>query len=322
MAHAGHCTPTNTAHDGRQHLERIFQYLKAQDIRKIDNTVATQMGLIRGRLPKLPVDVPSDSQRQNHRFFFDPWTVQRVNELPPDIREAETVHDIQLHERILRKMSPEYPDIGTVIGSVMCHEFAAYIRVDKTTGEVYCGLAEAAGWQEGDCDDRFLLDQYAVYSNIGDSEAVPWVIDITEAYFQDDKPHVMFTAVQHGPHNEALLRTELLAIMGVMLTRLKLPALREHKVIPVNAVSFFDDFKARVLQAHMTDGELAISWTGGYDFSTEDSRRESTQAMLAYMASRPIGNTKILNYTGDKNREIGALRSLSRDISSVLPNLA
>lgn len=52
-------------------------------------------------------------------------------------------------------------------------------------------------------------------------------------------PHVMFTMARGFQGDDKLLRGEVLAIVAAMLTRLKIPSLRSHKIIPVSTMPCF-----------------------------------------------------------------------------------
>lgn len=51
----------------------------------------------------------------------------------------------------------------------------------------------------------------------------------------DGHPHTIVSVEKEIlPYDERLLRSELLTILGIMITRLRLPSFREHTVVPVS----------------------------------------------------------------------------------------
>ncbi|KAL5045291.1 hypothetical protein BDW71DRAFT_90009 [Aspergillus fruticulosus] len=65
------------------------------------------------------------------------------------------------------------------------------------------------------------------------------VTDIRNAYcrtgepYSDGNPHVMCGMIQHSSPTNLFIRTEVLTIMSIMITRLRVQSVREHRVMPV-----------------------------------------------------------------------------------------
>ncbi|KAL4883170.1 hypothetical protein BJY04DRAFT_27853 [Aspergillus karnatakaensis] len=146
-------------------------------------------------------------------------------------------------------------------------------------------------------DETILLDRYEAYGDLRSSVLVPWITDIRWVNRRHDgNPHVQLAMVQHTPPTEELLRTELLTLLGVMITRLGVEDLAEHRVMPVMALSCFQGARARIVQAFMTDTGLAICKTSLFDFTDQENREDTIETCLSYLASTPVGDTRRLNY--------------------------
>ncbi|KAL4786237.1 hypothetical protein BJX76DRAFT_355310 [Aspergillus varians] len=268
-------------------LRKLFENLQKQRVRKIDQNLARELGIIQGRLPSSPMDSTLDSL--NRPLFYKSMTISRVEELRPYMEDPETAMGVELQEGIWEENDLDYIDSGEIVDCMLIREFDQFGRTTATTN---CD------------DDNFLSQIFRAFGNVTDIEIEPWATDIRHAAYRqeepygDGKPHVMCSMIQHSLPTESLLRTEVLTIIGIIITRLGVQSLSAHIVIPVNVLSCFDGYKARIIQAHMTEhGLLAIYHTRLYDFITPESRLTSVPACLGYMASDPIGDTKTLEYT-------------------------
>jgi hypothetical protein len=59
-------------------------------------------------------------------------------------------------------------------------------------------------------------------------------------------------------------------------------------------ITAFAGTKARILQAHYTEGELVVSKSDTFAFDSPEARREDVPLFLAYMPSEPVGDTRHL----------------------------
>ncbi|KAL3446796.1 hypothetical protein BJX65DRAFT_308707 [Aspergillus insuetus] len=125
-----------------------------------------------------------------------------------------------------------------------------------------------------DLDENVLADKYEAFADLGQSMPAPCTTDI----------------------RCQLLRTEILTLIGIIITRLKARSLTDHRVMPVMAVYCFQGARARILQAFMTDVGLVTYNTKLYDFLDYENRDDAIEQCLSYMASTPIGDTKSLKY--------------------------
>ncbi|KAL4908547.1 hypothetical protein BDW74DRAFT_175230 [Aspergillus multicolor] len=110
------------------------------------------------------------------------------------------------------------------------------------------------------------------------------------------KPHALFTTTHTVPPTEKILRTEVLAIIGIMLSRLRTSSLRDHYIIPVLLISCFNRYRVRVLYGYMSDNGLVIAHSAQHEFATRESRDKIFNTFFSWMASEPIGNTKRLRF--------------------------
>ncbi|KAL4908530.1 hypothetical protein BDW74DRAFT_175212 [Aspergillus multicolor] len=184
--------------------------------------------------------------------------------------------------------------------------------------------AAADSRYNSDQDNHFLLERFEVNGSLAEA-ANPLIPDFTEIVgcyrsyiagtIDEMRPHVLFVMAHRidGSPDEyedqdeeqddgfMLLRTEVLNLIGVMITRLKTRRLRGYNVVPIQAISIFEDWRARILQAYMKDdgcggGELVIAMSKVYDFRTQERCDENFPIFLCHMASEPVGDTKGLRY--------------------------
>lgn len=133
-------------------------------------------------------------------------------------------------------------------------------------------------------------------------------------------PHTMFVLAHRIPGVEGkLLRGEVLAIVAAIKTRLSLPSLAGHRIIPVSPVirtsvmtnceflndaifftncalqvlvySFMSNQYGRILQAVFNGTVVDIWMTSLFDFRTPEAAEPNFQIFLQYMTGRPIGTT-------------------------------
>ncbi|RHZ64518.1 hypothetical protein CDV55_107152 [Aspergillus turcosus] len=105
-------------------------------------------------------------------------------------------------------------------------------------------------------------------------------------------PHVTLNIRHDVDAEEDLLRGEVLALIGAMLTRLDMKEWKQHIVIPVMLFSFMSNIQGRILQGYFDGREVVIRKTKLYDFFPREEMDASTEVFLQWMASTPCGDTK------------------------------
>ncbi|PCH03262.1 hypothetical protein PENOC_039560 [Penicillium occitanis (nom. inval.)] len=117
-----------------------------------------------------------------------------------------------------------------------------------------------------------------------------------EAWFSDDKPHIIMTMENYLPSEDSLLVAEILAFVAVMWNRLVSGDLYpEHNVVPMMIFTFSNDRRGRILQACYDSERLVIRKSKLYDFTTEEKCTESMEIFLQQLTGSLEGPTRILN---------------------------
>ncbi|KAL4786609.1 hypothetical protein BJX76DRAFT_354972 [Aspergillus varians] len=287
----------------RRHLREIFNTLKEQPIDKVSVELASEPDIWCKELKIQVSDQYTGAEAQagaeaDCPVYFKPWPAARLDMYSINPNCRRTLEPREEDEGCLTDTPVEYTDIAELLHGMMVCEFGQYSRA---------GLDDSP---PSDFDDRFLLDRYSAFGNATDSELVPWSVDLglawDRAWGEEKKPHVTFTMMHHVFPTRQLLRTEILTIIGVTITRFRTSKLKGHRVIPHltlsampcqgNLISVFDQYKARIVQAHMVEDGLMILQSQLYDFSTPEKRKENIPIFLCYMACEPIGDTENLRY--------------------------
>ncbi|KAL3460923.1 hypothetical protein BJX64DRAFT_289859 [Aspergillus heterothallicus] len=228
---------------------------------------------------------------KRQRVFFKPATLARVDRDPHmDLKDEAT-------RRLVERGGGDWPDTKPP-GEQKAQDIATVIGLHFTTmrwkkGNRSFSTAPQFGWKASpmehfnELDPKFLREKYWPYHDAGETFGHCWY------RIFDGCAHIGFT-MSHDmiPAEDALQHRELMAIVGVMLTRMKSPYLKDHYAIPVMVISCFEGHKARILQAHLTDCNLVVYKSRLYDFNTPKSRDESLPLFIAYMAGQPVGTTK------------------------------
>ncbi|KAL4914563.1 hypothetical protein BDW62DRAFT_204453 [Aspergillus aurantiobrunneus] len=259
----------------RKHLLELFKDLRSE---RIDPAAAAELCFMLGDLPTTPKDTTASDK--DSTLFYEPMPTSRVKSYHPDIRDKSTAQEVSRVERLWGDLDRDDGDSAELVHFLLMHEFSLFERL-QPNGDPVGSFHILAGWKRCNCDDDFLLGRYWSFGNITDRPIDPWTTEIQ-------------TACTALSTNRVVLRSEILAILGILLTRLAVD--RQHWVIPAMAVCCFNGFKARIVQGHMTENGLVLLKTGFYDFTTLEDCRRSVPACLGYMASKPIGDTKSLKF--------------------------
>ncbi|KAL4782563.1 hypothetical protein BJX76DRAFT_358827 [Aspergillus varians] len=284
-------TPLDDNHEAircasRKALDDMFKELKNSAVHKLDDDDVKCLGII----PK------SLDSHLTTTSFFKPFPIERMKQTPLDMNDEEIRLIIQAHRTRSEKIGPKDIDGGDLVYSTLCTQFSTFLRVDQDGNQVD-SLAGQSEWHGYHIDDDVLLEKYEAFGALGKSKLVPWTTDIRSVDRRHDgNPHILLMMIQHTSPVEELLRTEILTLVGVIITRLGAQSLADHRVMPVMALSCFQNARARILQAFMTEAGLIIYKTKLYDFTDQENRDDAIEKCLSYMASTPIGDTKSLNY--------------------------
>ncbi|KAL3481892.1 hypothetical protein BJX99DRAFT_253017 [Aspergillus californicus] len=272
----------------RQYLHPRFGFLATELRAEIDAELATEMGIC---LEDLGLD--RDDTETEGKKIIDDGVTARFHKTSEGCFKEDPVES-----------TPEDSGTAELLNSVLGQQFSQYRRAGLDDGEnIDTQTADISGWHPCDIDEKFLAENYISFAfNNALDPLVPWSVDLGNAWNRwegnrKEKPHVCFTMMHNvpPPATDGLLRTEALTIMGVMLTRLRGAGGKGHAVFPVQAISIFDRYQARIIQSYMSEAGLDFVKSPLYDFSTPEER-ENVKIFLRYMASEPVGDTRVFKF--------------------------
>jgi hypothetical protein len=82
------------------------------------------------------------------------------------------------------------------------------------------------------------VDKYEAFADLGQSMLAPSTADIRSVDGRHDgNPHIQVITVHYERPVEELLRTEILTLSGIIITRLGALSLTDHRVMPVRNTS-------------------------------------------------------------------------------------
>jgi hypothetical protein len=89
-----------------------------------------------------------------------------------------------------------------------------------------------------DLDENVLVDKYEAFADLGQSMLAPSTADIRSVDGRHHgNPHIQVITVHYERPVEELLRTEILTLSGIIITRLGALSLTDHRVMPVRNTS-------------------------------------------------------------------------------------
>ncbi|RDW72420.1 uncharacterized protein DSM5745_07592 [Aspergillus mulundensis] len=298
--------PKDARRSSRQYLRALFRELEERGADRLDPTALKSTGIT---IKALDLSQPlsgAANQDQDLVPFFQPWKLDSLASYPLDLTEESTKEVYGSEQRAFTRRSIEDPTLASSLFTDILAGFIQYERI----GLDRC-IMRSSEWFECNIDDHFLRDEYRVTCSATDRDnpykAISGPSNVRAAWhIRDDKtrtsrePHALFTMTHTvpppPPPTEQILRTEILAILGVMLSRLRSWTLRDFSIIPVLLISCFNRYKARVLYGYMSDNGLVIACSCLHDFSTQQARDKNFNVFFSWMASEPIGNTKSLSF--------------------------
>ncbi|KAJ9196909.1 hypothetical protein DTO164E3_4256 [Paecilomyces variotii] len=228
-----------------------------------------------------------------------------------DLSKPLTTCFFQPCSSLLLEEYPISPDFTEVMKTIQAHE-NAWLSSERLTDDLFNGAGflstwltinfshswRAKGQEKASLQFAFTKWKPTGFGNLVDEEFeytcfYPSKREPRHGWYDlEGAPHVMLTiAHRFEGKDECLLRGELLAIIAVMITRLRCDDFAEHSIIPVMIFSFMGR-KGRILQAHTSDRMLIIRKSKLYDFSTLQEFREKTSLFLRYLTSQVVGDTQ------------------------------
>ncbi|RDW65687.1 uncharacterized protein DSM5745_09426 [Aspergillus mulundensis] len=287
----------------RKHLLALFDKHKQRHAIALDPTDESS-GIT---LEVLDLSEPLPTSAAHAMVFFEPLKQEFMRAHPVDPSEPFTQEDYESEQATFKRIAADLN--RTDIAELFCPDFYAAFDVYKRAG-LEGSIADHHNWIEwymrtsaSDINNHFLRDEFWVSSV---NPLKPASMEIGNAWHQGDAnlPHAVFTMSHSGEPTAMLLRTEILTIIGVMLSRLISNRLRAYTTIPIIAVSCFNRYQARILYAYMSDKGLVIAKSLLQDFSTQQKRDLNFPIFLSWMGSIPVGDTKGLQFGLDNKENV------------------
>ncbi|PWY91685.1 hypothetical protein BO94DRAFT_564453 [Aspergillus sclerotioniger CBS 115572] len=265
-------------------LKRTHEHVKAIPLSSLTRKQAARYDIICETLT-LRTDAGYAS---TERVYFKPWSLLKLQQHPIDHSDRETGCDDDSDE----------DDTGAFLCNVLVYEFMQYARDGQPPGNT---LEYLSGWYGGSFDRKILKSRYMDLAMFSDPHRNPLASPplsfdaVWYRYLPQELPHISLIVSYGGVGNDNLLRSEVLALVGIMRTRLGQTELREHTIAPVLMISCIGFLKARIIQAYYTNGRLMMLKSPLHDFSTPEARGINIPLFLLYMCSDCIGDTKALS---------------------------
>ncbi|KAL2839362.1 hypothetical protein BJY01DRAFT_250542 [Aspergillus pseudoustus] len=276
------------------HLRRLFRLLDQELSDQVAVSVCKKVGITVKDFA-LHADLGTRKGVSKGHLFFKPLSKSRIGRYAFDMHDKTTKLLVQEGKKLWFDDKP--PNEQTAYDCCTIIE-AHFTGMKWKKGKYSCTLAKLSGWKtsgmfsNGRLDPEILRGKYRPSSSVDDDEGWNGAFSYCWDRVGDGQAHIGFTMCHETtPAKDTLQRRELMAIVGVMLTRMKSPYFEEHHVIPVILVSCFNECKARILQAHLRETHLVIYKSRLYDFSNPKNREESLPLFLAYMSSESVGTT-------------------------------
>ncbi|KAL5332558.1 hypothetical protein BJX70DRAFT_404472 [Aspergillus crustosus] len=244
---------------------------------------------LRISLHRLDLEAPVSSSLRN---FFIPWPLSAIHSYPLNLKNEDTTrslnhsNDIMTHGRkAFRGLGPSpYCRVEILAYEIMCH-YEAYPRIGVDNGTE--PLESMMNWR---CKALHDFDNNPLCVDIDMRRTLvrpPWMIHSTWMV-NSRTPHVKMV-VQHDMEGkeETLLRSEILAILASMVSRLSpnMGNLKDHMTIPVMMISVCRPLHARVLVAYFDGSHLIIQKTPLVSFENPEDRAQAFDFFTAHLAA-------------------------------------
>ncbi|KAI9926151.1 hypothetical protein MW887_004614 [Aspergillus wentii] len=109
-----------------------------------------------------------------------------------------------------------------------------------------------------------------------------------EARGKDTAPHLVFTLKTELVNEEKLLRSEVLAILVAIETRLTSEIFKDHLIIPIMIISFMGQH-GRIIQAYHDGNNLALRKSKLFEFFNAET--SPIDLFSRFTISKRVGNT-------------------------------
>ncbi|RAL16042.1 uncharacterized protein BO97DRAFT_403210 [Aspergillus homomorphus CBS 101889] len=276
----------------RAHLRELHRRVQASPLSSLSESDTKGLGI---DCVELPLRIDGLLPDTDEAIYFDPWPLRRLEAHPVDMTDPTTRESARTKEKLWARFDRKGTDQDGFLSAVLADEFLEYMRVGPLGRDT---LEQFSLWTEGNLEEGMIRSRYMDFGLSADPDAGPVASSTQTFRFEEvwcarrGYSQIMLIVTHKIEPEEKLLRTEVLALVGIMRTRLSRATLKEHTIIPINMISCMRQRKARILQAHFDGEDLVIRKSGLYDFSTRDLREKNIPLFLLYMASRPIGDTK------------------------------
>ncbi|XHG07801.1 hypothetical protein AWENTII_010933 [Aspergillus wentii] len=139
-------------------------------------------------------------------------------------------------------------------------------------------------WNTGACDETVFHSYYYedLFKRRFFTPSVAWQLP-------PQYPHTMFILQHNIQEQERLFRGEVMSILAAIITRMELPELSEHMVIPVFVLSFMGKQHGRIPQAFYNGTVLNIWMSKLFDFTTLETAEPNFRIFLQQMTNQPVG---------------------------------
>ncbi|PYI02466.1 hypothetical protein BO78DRAFT_453940 [Aspergillus sclerotiicarbonarius CBS 121057] len=286
-------------------LRRAHKLVKALQLAGLTDEQAARYHIICRPLT-LRTDGGYSSTESVH---FKPWPLLKLEQYPIDHSDKQTESDFKGHEAVFDNFNKDHQDdtideddsdeddSGDFLCNALVYEFVQYARKGHPSGNT---LEHLSGWHEGDFDRKILKGRYmdsAMHTDPSSDPLASPSLTFEAVWYRTlphELPHISLIVSYEGLSDDNLLRSEVLTLIGIMRTRLGRTELKEHTVAPVLMISCMGFLKARILQAHYTNGKLMVSKSPLHDFSTPEARQKNIPLFLLYMCSECVGDTKTI----------------------------
>ncbi|KAN0079258.1 hypothetical protein V8E54_004472 [Elaphomyces granulatus] len=265
-------------------LQTIFLLTKAErNLFGIDDVFLNALGIT---CEGLQYDEKDDYSESLYPYFFTPLSLDQLRAWPIDMKDRVTRESIERSKRSWSDYSVGSLHIAaTQADTVVLPHFSQYkrrIRKDYSTR-----LRSLTQWLPKDFSDTILDDDFVdtVFYSLKFHPTDMWLD-------HQGRPHVMFCLEHDCESDERLLPGELLAIVAIMLTRLRHPSFKSHSIIPVMCFSFIKKMRGRILQAHFDKNGLIIRKSQIYDFTKPETAQPLVEIFLQFMTCKLVGDTK------------------------------
>ncbi|RAH85516.1 hypothetical protein BO86DRAFT_159337 [Aspergillus japonicus CBS 114.51] len=280
----------------RAHLRELHRRVQASQSQSLSESETRDLGVDCVELPLRPDGLLREET--DEAVYFHPWPLRRLEAHPVDMTDPTTRESARIKEKLWARFDRKGTDQDGFLSAVLADEFLEYLREGPLGRDT---LEQFSLWTEGSAktfEGGIIRSRYMDFSASADPDTGPGAAHAADFKFEEawcarkGNPHVSLIVTHKVAPEERLLRTEVLALVGIMRTRLSRAALKEHTIIPINMISCMRQRQARILQAHFNGEDLVIRKSHLYDFSTRELREKNIPLFLLYMASRPIGDTR------------------------------